>query len=76
MTNNQAAEAISTPAGLDALEISGGVLTGGRMGPSRMVKNEDQEAYFKNEARAFRTELNIPLILVGGLRSFETAGNY
>ena len=60
-------------AGLDALEISGGVLTGGRMSPSRMVKNEEQEAYFKNEARAFREKLDVPLILVGGMRSFETA---
>lgn len=60
-------------AGLDALEISGGVLTGGRMSPSRMVKNEEQEAYFKNEARAFRKKLRIPLVLVGGMRSFETA---
>jgi 2,4-dienoyl-CoA reductase-like NADH-dependent reductase (Old Yellow Enzyme family) len=62
-------------AGLDALEISGGVLTGGRMSPSRMVKNEEQEAYFKNAARAFRKKLGIPLILVGGMRSFETAEN-
>jgi len=60
-------------AGLDALEISGGLITGGRMSPSRMVKNEEQEAYFKKEARAFRKELDIPLILVGGIRSFETA---
>jgi len=60
-------------AGLDALEISGGLLTGGRMSPSRMVKNTEQEAYFKNEARAFRKALDIPLILVGGIRSFETA---
>ncbi|MCF8144203.1 MAG: NADH:flavin oxidoreductase [Deltaproteobacteria bacterium] len=60
-------------AGLDALEISGGLLTGGRMNPSRVVKSEEQEAYFKNEARAFREELGIPLILVGGIRSFETA---
>ena len=60
-------------AGLDALEISGGTLTGGRMGPSRMVKNEEQEAYFKDEARAFRKALGIPLILVGGMRSLEVA---
>lgn len=60
-------------AGLDALEISGGVFTGGRMSPSRMVKNQEQEAYFKNEARAFGEKLRIPLILVGGMRSFETA---
>jgi 2,4-dienoyl-CoA reductase-like NADH-dependent reductase (Old Yellow Enzyme family) len=59
--------------GLDGLEISGGLLTGGRMGPSRMVKDQEQEAYFRNEARAFRKEAAIPLILVGGIRSFETA---
>lgn len=60
-------------AGLNGLEISGGVLTGGRMSPSRMVRTEEQEAYFKDEARAFRKKLRIPLILVGGIRSFETA---
>jgi len=60
-------------AGLDALELSGGLLTGGRMSPSRMVKDKEQEAYFKNEARLFRKELGISLILVGGIRSFETA---
>jgi len=60
-------------AGLDALEISGGLVTGGRMGPSRMVKSQEQEAYFEDEARAFRKALSIPLILVGGIKSFETA---
>ena len=60
-------------AGLDALEISGGVLTSSRLSPSRMVKNEEQEAYFKTEARAFRKELRIPIILVGGIKSIETA---
>jgi hypothetical protein len=42
---------------MDALEISGGLLTGGRMSPSRMMRNDEQEAYFKNEARAFRKGL-------------------
>jgi 2,4-dienoyl-CoA reductase-like NADH-dependent reductase (Old Yellow Enzyme family) len=42
------------------------------MSPSRIMKNEDREAYFKNEARVFRPKLDIPLILVGGKRSFET----
>jgi 2,4-dienoyl-CoA reductase-like NADH-dependent reductase (Old Yellow Enzyme family) len=60
-------------AGLDALEVSGGVLTGGRLSPSRMVKNAEQEAYFQNEAQAFRQALSIPIILVGGIKSFETA---
>jgi len=60
-------------AGLDAIEISGGLLTGGRMSPSRMVKNQEQEGYFRNKALAYRKALDIPLILVGGIRSFETA---
>ena len=59
-------------AGLDALEISGGLLTSKFLSPSRMVKKKEQEAYFKSEAAAFRRELSIPLILVGGIRSLET----
>jgi 2,4-dienoyl-CoA reductase-like NADH-dependent reductase (Old Yellow Enzyme family) len=32
-----------------------------------------KEAYFKEEAAAFKKAINIPLILVGGIRSFEVA---
>ena len=60
-------------AGLDALEISGGSLTSRLLGPSRPVKSRDDEAYFRKEARAFRRELSIPLVLVGGMRSLEVA---
>jgi 2,4-dienoyl-CoA reductase-like NADH-dependent reductase (Old Yellow Enzyme family) len=60
--------------GLDALELSGGLLTGGKLSPSRRgIKSEDQEAYFRRQARAFKKNLSIPLILVGGLRSLEVA---
>ena len=60
--------------GLDAVELSGGLLTGGKMSPSRPgINSEDKESYFKEELRAFRKAIRIPLILVGGNRSFEVA---
>ena len=60
--------------GIDAIELSGGLLTGGKMSPSRMgVHSLETEAYFQKEARAFKTEVQVPLILVGGNRSYETA---
>lgn len=61
-------------AGLDAIELSGGLLTGGKLSPSRSgIKSEEQEAYFREDARAFKNQINIPLILVGGTRSLEVA---
>lgn len=69
----QAAQKLEA-AGLDALELSGGLLTGGHRSPSRPgIKTQEQEAYFREEARAFKAAINIPLILVGGLRSFDVA---
>jgi 2,4-dienoyl-CoA reductase-like NADH-dependent reductase (Old Yellow Enzyme family) len=60
--------------GIDAIELSGGVLIGGKLSPSRMgIKSEEKEAYFQNEARTFKREVNVPLILVGGNRSFQMA---
>ena len=61
-------------AGLDAIELSGGLLTGGKLSPSRFgIKTEEQEAYFREDAQAFKNEINIPLMLVGGIRSLEVA---
>jgi 2,4-dienoyl-CoA reductase-like NADH-dependent reductase (Old Yellow Enzyme family) len=61
-------------AGLDAIELSGGLLTGGKLSPSRPgINSVEKEAYFKEEARAFKKAIKIPLILVGGIRSFEVA---
>ena len=60
--------------GIDAIELSGGVLVGGKLSPSRMgIKSEEKEAYFQEDARAFKEKLGIPLILVGGNRSFQIA---
>ncbi len=60
--------------GIDAIELSGGVLIGGKLSPSRMgIKSEEKEAYFQREARKFKEKINLPLILVGGNRSFQVA---
>ena len=61
-------------AGLDAIELSGGLLTGGKLSPSRPTINApEKEAYFQDAARAFKKALDVPLILVGGIRSVEVA---
>ncbi len=61
-------------AGLDAIELSGGLLTGGKLSPSRPnINKEKKEAYFKDAAQAFKKELDVPLILVGGIRSPDVA---
>ncbi|MFC1880400.1 NADH:flavin oxidoreductase [Thermodesulfobacteriota bacterium] len=60
--------------GIDAIELSGGVLISPKLSPSRMgIKSEEKEAYFQNEARAFKENIHVPLILVGGNRSFQVA---
>ncbi|MFH2013002.1 MAG: NADH:flavin oxidoreductase [Pseudomonadota bacterium] len=60
--------------GIDAIELSGGLLTAFKQGPSRVgIKTEEKEAYFRNEAHAFKEKIQVPLILVGGIRSYHVA---
>ena len=60
--------------GIDAIEISGGIPRSGKLGAARVgIKSEEKEAYFQTEARAFRDNVGVPLILVGGNRSFQVA---
>ena len=69
----QAAEMLAQ-AGFDAIELSGGLLTGGKLSPSRPgIDSPEKEAYFREEIRTFKKSIPIPLILVGGIRSFEIA---
>jgi 2,4-dienoyl-CoA reductase-like NADH-dependent reductase (Old Yellow Enzyme family) len=58
--------------GIDAIELSGGLLNNPNLMKSR-INTEEDEAYFREEARAFKRELSVPLILVGGIRSFHVA---
>jgi 2,4-dienoyl-CoA reductase-like NADH-dependent reductase (Old Yellow Enzyme family) len=60
--------------GLDAVEVSGGMLTERRLSPVRpWIDSVEKEAYFREQAKAFRQRVRIPLILLGGIRSFEVA---
>jgi 2,4-dienoyl-CoA reductase-like NADH-dependent reductase (Old Yellow Enzyme family) len=60
--------------GIDAIEISGGNQKSGTLGAVRRgIKSDEKEAYFQNEAGAFKEKVNVPLILVGGNSSFQVA---
>ena len=61
-------------AGIDAIELSGGTVVSGKFSPSREgIKSQDREAYFKDAAKSFKRSLDVPMMLVGGIRSLETA---
>jgi 2,4-dienoyl-CoA reductase-like NADH-dependent reductase (Old Yellow Enzyme family) len=60
--------------GFDAIEVSGGTILSGKLSPSRPgIAAADQEAYFKEYAGRIKKAINVPVILVGGVRSFEVA---
>lgn len=61
--------------GVDAIEMSGGTFQSGKFIPARIgtSKSEEREVYYKEAAEAFRKEIKIPLILVGGFLSFNSA---
>jgi len=61
--------------GMDAIEMSGGTFESGRLIPSRMgtAKSAKKEVYYRKGAEAFKKEIKIPLILVGGILSFNIA---
>ncbi|MRR15580.1 MAG: NADH:flavin oxidoreductase [Deltaproteobacteria bacterium] len=69
----QAAELLAA-FGVDAIELSGGIVGSRKLMPSRTgINSVESEAYFREEARAFKKRIPVPLILVGGLRSLEVA---
>lgn len=68
------AGAILQDRGIDAIELSGGTGFSGRRVPARMrINSEEKEAYFREEAKSFKDRLHVPLILVGGIRTFHLA---
>ena len=60
-------------AGLDAVEISGGLLGSHKIPEelSRKTRRPETSAFFLPQAQEFRKSINIPLILVGGIRAVE-----
>lgn len=60
--------------GLDAIELSGGTGLSGKLNPIRNgINKEADEAYFRHAAEVYRERLELPLVLVGGIRSFPVA---
>ncbi len=60
--------------GIDAIEVSGGTPASGEQGPVRTkIKKPEGEAYNLPNARAIKGDVNVPLMVVGGIRSYEVA---
>jgi 2,4-dienoyl-CoA reductase-like NADH-dependent reductase (Old Yellow Enzyme family) len=61
--------------GISAIELSGGTGDSGKLVPPRRTKiqSREDEVYYKQAALQCRQRLSVPLILVGGVRSFEVA---
>jgi 2,4-dienoyl-CoA reductase-like NADH-dependent reductase (Old Yellow Enzyme family) len=57
---------------IDALEVSGGLLNIANL-LDKKTDSEEQEVFFREEARAFKKTVDLPLIIVGGIRSLATA---
>jgi 2,4-dienoyl-CoA reductase-like NADH-dependent reductase (Old Yellow Enzyme family) len=61
-------------AGIDGIEVSGGTVVSGPLGASRAgIKSEEKEAYFQAASKAFKAALDVPIMLVGGVRSPDLA---
>lgn len=74
LEDSVAAARLLVQAGIDAIEVSGGFLTSKTRSPSRLgINSPEKEACFQAGAAAFKQVLDIPVILVGGIRSLEKA---
>lgn len=57
--------------GADAIELSGGLLNNPNLMQTHSGTTDEDEAFFKKHALAFKKQISIPLILVGGIRSLQ-----
>lgn len=63
-------------AGIDAVEMSGGtVAEASRYSACRpeVAVRPEEELYYRDAARRYKEAIGVPLVLVGGIRSFEAA---
>jgi 2,4-dienoyl-CoA reductase-like NADH-dependent reductase (Old Yellow Enzyme family) len=62
-------------AGVDAIELSGGTAYSGKRIPVRIVKidSEEKEVFYEAAAKRYKQQIKTPLMLVGGIRSYEVA---
>jgi 2,4-dienoyl-CoA reductase-like NADH-dependent reductase (Old Yellow Enzyme family) len=61
--------------GITAVELSGGLIRySGNNGPARKgVLNTEEEVYYLNAASSYKRCCTVPLMLVGGIRSYNVA---
>ena len=59
-------------AGIDAIELSGGLLNNPNIMQSSIDSGQNQ-VYFQSQAKVFKESIRVPLMLVGGIRSYQTA---
>jgi len=63
-------------AGIDALELSGGTsLKISNCSSSRVgeIDSKEEEVYYRDAAKLYKEKISVPLILVGGIRSYRVA---
>ena len=67
--------ALLAGAGIDMVEMSGGTYLSGDKKSMRQGSPApgEPEAYYEAAARRYKEEIRVPLMLVGGIRTFETA---
>lgn len=61
---------------VDAIEFSGGtIISPEKLSPVRpgRLRAPEKEVYYRQAAELYKTKVSIPLILVGGIRSFDVA---
>ncbi len=57
--------------GINAVEVSGGMRGAKKTPIMTNIDSEEKEAYWKDYSKMFKESLEIPVILVGGLRSYH-----
>lgn len=67
--------ALLAAAGVDGIELSGGTSLSGDLGPLRTRAGipQDREAYYEDAALKLKQKVSVPVMLVGGIRTFEAA---
>lgn len=62
--------------GIDAIELSGSInLKISKYASVRegRIDSKEEEVYYRDAAKLYKREIAVPLILVGGIRSYEVA---
>ncbi len=62
-------------AGICSIEVSGGIREAGEVTVRTEINSPTEEAYFREYSKAIKKAVNIPVMLVGGIRSLSVMEN-